>query len=68
VVEHIKFLDATTAVVWSSTLLNGRPAHPGLDRAAGRAIVVDGRWKVARETMCLRWSYAGVQCPPREGT
>jgi len=67
VVEHIKFLDATTAVVWSTTLLHGRPPHPGLNRAEGRAVFVDGRWKVARDTMCLRWSYAGVQCPPREG-
>jgi hypothetical protein len=65
VIEHIKFLDATTAVVWSTTLLNGRPPHPGLDRAEGRAVLVDGRWKVARDTMCRRWSYAGVQCPPR---
>jgi hypothetical protein len=64
VVEHIKFLDATTAIVWSTTLLHGRPPHPGLNRAEGRAVFVDGRWKVARDTMCLRWSYAGVHCPP----
>jgi len=68
VIEHIKFLDATTAVVWTTTLLHGRPPHPGLDRVEGRAVFVDGRWKVARDTMCLRWSYAGVNCPPREGT
>jgi len=68
VVEHIKFLDSTTAAVWSTTLLNRRPPHPGLDGAEGRAVFVDGRWKVARDTMCLRWSYAGVQCPPRGHT
>jgi hypothetical protein len=68
VIHHIKFVDATTAAVWSSTLLHGRPPHPGLDREMGMAVFIDGRWKVERDTMCLRWSYAGVHCPGRQGT
>jgi len=65
VIDHVKFLDATTAVVWVTTLLNGRPPLTALWRRECRAVVVDGRWKVSRESMCEVWSYAGVQCPPR---
>jgi hypothetical protein len=34
----------------------------------GRAVIDEGRWKVARETVCERWAEAGVQCPPRSET
>jgi hypothetical protein len=32
----------------------------------GRARVLDGRWKVTRETWCQTMARAGIQCPPRE--
>jgi hypothetical protein len=64
-IEHIKFLDATTAAVWVTTLLNGRPPHPGLFRRECRAVFVDGRWKVSRDSMCESWRFAGIECPPR---
>jgi hypothetical protein len=65
VIDHVKFLDATTAVVWVTTLLNGRPPVSGLFRREARSVVVDGRWKVSRDSMCASWSFAGVHCPPR---
>jgi hypothetical protein len=67
-IEHIKFLDATTAAVWMTTLLDGRPPHPGLFRRECRAVFVDGRWKVSRDSMCESWRFGGVECPPREST
>jgi Clp amino terminal domain, pathogenicity island component len=65
VIEHIKFLDATTAVVWQTTLQNGRPPAPWLVRRECRAVFVDGRWKVSRDTICDLWKPLGIQCPPR---
>jgi hypothetical protein len=65
-IEHIKFLDATTAAVWLTTLLDGQPPHPGLFRRECRAVFVDGRWKVSRDSMCASWRFGGVECPPRE--
>jgi hypothetical protein len=64
VIEHIKFLDATTAVVWQTTLHNGRPPAPWLVRRECRAVFVDARWKVSRNTVCEMWRHAGIQCPP----
>jgi hypothetical protein len=65
VVELIKFLDATNAVVWTTVKLKDRPPYPIRIYQEGRAVVVDGRWKMARETICERWARAGVHCPPR---
>jgi len=65
VVERVRFLDATHAVVWWKVhFASGRPV-PWDVFHEGRAVVVDGAWKVARETVCQRWAEAGVQCPPR---
>jgi hypothetical protein len=68
VVERVKFLDATHAVVWwKLQFASGRPV-PWDVYHEGRAVVVDGRWKVARGTVCQRWAEAGVHCPPRPDT
>jgi Clp amino terminal domain, pathogenicity island component len=32
----------------------------------GRARLLDGRWKVTRETWCQTMARAGIECPPRE--
>jgi hypothetical protein len=63
-VDYIKFLNATEAVVWTTTLLDGRPITPDLQHTEGRAVLVDGKWKVARATMCAMFARAGVICPP----
>jgi hypothetical protein len=65
VIDHVKFLNTTTAVVLQTTLVNGRPPTPWLFRHECRAVFVDGRWKVSRDTICELWRPAGVQCPPR---
>ncbi len=52
IIDHVKFLDETTAVVWVSTLLNGRPPSTSLWRRECRAVIVDGRWKVFFESRC----------------
>ena len=68
VVERVKFLDETHAVVWwKLQLTNGRPVVWDVYHE-GRAVLDEGRWKVARETVCQRWAEAGVHCPPRSGT
>ena len=64
-IDHIKFLDATTAAVWLTTLLNGQPPHPGLFQRECRAVFIDGRWKVSRDSMCASWRFGGIECPPR---
>ena len=39
-----------------------------LSNRVGRAVLVEGTWKVARETFCRFMQMAGAPCPPREGT
>jgi hypothetical protein len=54
-VEHVKFLHGAEAVVWASGVL---------PRREGRAVLVNGRWKVSRATYCSLIAMAGVTCPP----
>jgi hypothetical protein len=65
VVERVKFLDEAHAVVWWQLQLSN--VHPVVWDVynEGRAVLDDGHWKVARETVCQRWAEAGVHCPPR---
>jgi Clp amino terminal domain, pathogenicity island component/ClpX C4-type zinc finger len=66
VVDHVKFLSGEEAVVWTTTTLDGRPVLPDLTHSEDRAVLVDGKWKVSRDTMCARFARAGVMCPPPE--
>ena len=63
-VDEIVFVDPIHAAVWFSISLDGRPM---LQRHRGDAIVVEGRWKMARSTFCGVMSMAGVPCPPETG-
>jgi hypothetical protein len=54
--EKIKFLDASEAVVWSN--------HPVIGVREGRAVLVDGNWKVSRATWSGLLTGAGIVCPP----
>jgi len=64
VVELVKFIDATRAVVYTRVeLRDGTPA-PAIQHHEGWAVLVDGRWKVSRETIRERWAQAGVRIPP----
>jgi hypothetical protein len=33
----------------------------------GRAVLVDGRWEVTRDTVCALLEQGGITCPPRRG-
>jgi hypothetical protein len=55
-IERIKFLRPSEAVVWSST--------PQLPMHEGRALLVEGSWKVSRATYCSLVAMGGVICPP----
>jgi hypothetical protein len=55
-VEHIKFLHQHEAVVWFRSAFLGT--------REGRALNIDGRWKVSRATYCALIALAGVRCPP----
>ena len=60
-VDHIEFLDARAAAVGYSVWLGGAPL---LSHRRGVAVLVDGRWKVSRETFCEQMSLGGIPCPP----
>jgi hypothetical protein len=64
VIELIKFIDATRAVVWTTTRLRHADPPPVKIYQEGWAVLVDGRWKVSRETIRERWAQAGVTTPP----
>jgi hypothetical protein len=63
-IDHIKFLNPTEAVVWTTTLLDGHPIARDLHHNEGRAVLIDGKWKMSRATMCAMFARAGVICPP----
>ncbi|MEV4235415.1 MULTISPECIES: hypothetical protein [unclassified Nocardia] len=48
-VSNVKLDDSTHASVTYTVLINGNPALPN---QAGKAISVDGKWKVAAATFC----------------
>src|SRR5262249_37342998 len=64
VVESIKFIDATRAVVFTCVQVRNGPPPPVKIYQEGRAVLVDGRWKVSRETVGRRWAQVGVIIPP----
>ena len=64
VIERIKFIDATRAAVWTTTRLRHGDPPPVKIYQEGWAVLVDGRWKVSRETIRDRWAQVGVTVPP----
>jgi hypothetical protein len=65
VVEYVKFLNDRRAVVWTTIRMRRSPSARIPILHEGRAVLVDGRWKMSRETICERWRAAGVDVPPR---
>ena len=63
-VDGIRFVNATEARVAFSIVVSGGPTLTLGDRI-GRAVLVGGVWKVARETFCEFMALAGLECPPR---
>jgi hypothetical protein len=64
VVELIKFIDATRAAVYTRVQLRDGTPPPAIVHQEGWALLVDGRWKVSRETIRDRWANVGVRIPP----
>jgi Clp amino terminal domain, pathogenicity island component len=64
VVELVKFIDATRAVVYTRAEWRDGTPLPAILHQEGWAVLVDGRWKVSRETILERWAQAGVVIPP----
>jgi hypothetical protein len=66
VVDTVRYLNDHEAVVTYTAQITGS-LNITLGNRPGRAIVVDGKWKVTRETFCEWAQVGGVQCPPRQG-
>ena len=64
VVELVKFIDATRAVVYTRAELRDGTPPPAIFHQEGWAVLVDGRWKISRETIRARWAQVGVVIPP----
>jgi hypothetical protein len=63
-VEEVKFLNRITAAVRYTIVLPGY-SIPEIPNRIGRVVLVDGTWKVTRETACADLVLGGVTCPPR---
>ncbi len=63
--DFVRFVIDLVARV-SFTVVVGPPRNMHLGDRLGRAFLVDGIWKVARETFCQIMQVAGVECPPVE--
>ena len=63
-VDYVRFVSDDEAEV-HFVLLAGRLGSTGLNQT-GHAVLVDGEWKMSRETWCRLASMTGVQCPPPE--
>jgi hypothetical protein len=63
--DFMRFVNDHEARV-SFTIAVGPPRNMTLGGRIGRALLVDGIWRVARETFCEFMQFAGVQCPPAE--
>jgi hypothetical protein len=62
-VDRLRFLNDHEAMV-SYTLTVTGGFNATLAGRPGRAVLVDGQWKVARQTFCELMATAGVTCPP----
>ena len=63
--DLVRFVNDHEARV-SYTVVVGPPQNMNLGGRIGRAVLVEGVWKVARETFCEFMQMAGVECPPAE--
>ena len=64
VVEALKFVSPDEAAVWYTVEIDGRVISPVVVRRSGRAVRVDGRWFVERQTVVDLMVLGGVHPPP----
>jgi len=62
VFHDLVFLSATRAAVWYETEIPGYPPQ-AFDRQFGEVVLVEGSWKLARESVCRDVQLAGITCP-----
>jgi hypothetical protein len=60
-VGEIRFLSKTEAALYFELTYNGGTLF---GQQVGYAKLIDGQWKVARDTMCMVFSWGGGQCDP----
>lgn len=60
-VGEIRFLSATEAALYFELKYDGGMLF---GKQVGYAKLIDGRWKIARDTMCMVFGWAGSQCDP----
>jgi hypothetical protein len=60
-VTDVGFVSRSAAVVVYEILIDGVPRFTG---RPGRVVVVDGKWKITRATICSDLSLSGGICPP----
>ena len=66
-VDALRFVnDHEARVIYSLTIPGPSSGTPMLHERQGRAVLIDGEWKVARDTFCALMQIAGIDCPPRE--
>ncbi|MGZ4717061.1 MAG: hypothetical protein ACXWCB_10255, partial [Acidimicrobiales bacterium] len=66
---------AATTTVTIGEVSFDRPDHAwfhyvlsaGFGTRTGEAVLIDGRWRIARSTVCADLALAGVTCPPLPG-
>ena len=63
--DFIRFVNDHEARV-SFTVVVGSPRNMNLGARVGRAVLIEGVWKVAQGTFCEFMHMAGVECPPSE--
>lgn len=61
-IDAITRIGANEADVTYSFLINGQTAVPNLQ---GKAVKIDGVWKVSRDTVCVALAMGPTRCPPR---
>jgi hypothetical protein len=66
VVDHVRFVDASTAAVLYRVVAPSgeRPGGRIVEERGGHAVYAGGRWKVALETSCAELARQGVDCAP----
>jgi hypothetical protein len=60
-VGEIRFLSTTEAALYFELKYDGGAMF---GQQIGYAKLIDGHWKIARDTMCMVFSWAGAQCDP----
>jgi hypothetical protein len=61
IVEVVKFVNERQAIVYWSSTFNGQPVRGPQFTAL---VLVDGDWKVTRDSMCQQFASIGIPFPP----